>query len=407
MSTLLASAPPDLKCDSKCPQYPLVIAASSGMCLKLHIIDGRGNSGIDVPLKNLLVGEKGQDKNETFRASYGSLRIIALAALFRDDIPQYAIDNFDTLFSCFSGKDRHIVKNDADLTRVLEQSSSEHWMDDNDDIILHINCCFSSRYTFVEGEHFRKRATIAADNAKKKMKIWVEKASAVFNKLLSDSDDFVVVKKSHSKGSGGNNMDNGDNADPLEWATRLVHLMFDPNSGMLRNPNPKAKQISPKKVKKNDNLATTEDMLEVAIEGFTMASDIVAEALLRQEQLLRDFFNPKKKNPKCPSPPLSVSSISSKASIESVNVSDEEDCDLDRGVEIEFATESDKDQLTSDEWKIFFTSSNEEESEDVVILDIPCDQDVISISSEEFVQCEEDDVSMASSNDSWALLDEE
>ena len=54
----------------------------------------------------------------------------------------------------------------------------------------------------------------------------------------------------------------------------------------------------------------------------------------------------------------------------------------------------------------FFTTSNEEESEDVVILDIPCDQDVVSISSEEFVQCEHD-VSMASSNDSWALLDEE
>ena len=34
----------------------------------------------------------------------------------------------------------------------------------------------------------------------------------------------------------------------------------------------------------------------------------------------------------------------------------------------------------------FFTTSNEEESEDVVILDIPCDQDVVSISSEEFVQ---------------------
>ena len=147
-------------------------------------------------------------------------------------------------------------------------------------------------------------------------------------------------------------------------------------------------------------------MLEVAIEGFTMASDIVSEALLRQEQLLRDFFNRKENKPESPSPPLSVSSCSSKASIESINVSDEEDCDLDRGVEIEFAPENDNDQLTSDEWKIFFTTSNEEESEDVVILDIPCDQDVISISSEEFVQCE-DDVSMASSNDSWALLDEE
>jgi len=404
MSTLLASAPPNLKCDSNCPQYPLVIAASSGMCLKLHILDGRGNSGIDVPLKNLLVSKKGKDKNETFQASYASLRIIALAALFRDDIPQYAIDNFDTLFSCFSGKDRHIVKNDADLTRVLEQSSSEHWMDDNDDIILHINCCFSSNYTFVESEHFRKRATIAADNAKKKMKIWVEKASAIFHNLISDGDDFVVVNKTYSKSSRGKNVDNGDNADPLEWATRLVHLMFDPNNGMLRNP--KTKEILSKKEKKNDTLATTEDMLEVAIEGFAMASDIVSEALLRQEQLLRDFFNPKKNNSECPSPPLSVSSYSSKASIESVNVSDEDHCDLDRGVEIEFATENDNDQLTSDEWKIFFTTSNEEESEDVVVLDIPCYRDVISISSEEFVQCE-DDFSMASSNDSWALLDEE
>ena len=40
-------------------------------------------------------------------------------------------------------------------------------------------------------------------------------------------------------------------------------------------------------------------------------------------------------------------------------------------------------------------TSNEEESEDVVVLDIPCYRDVISISSEEFVQCE-DDFSMAS-----------
>ena len=200
-----------------------------------------------MPLKNLLVGEEGQDKKETFQASYTSLRIIALAALFRDDIPQYAIDNFETLFSCISGKDRHIVKNDADLTRVLEQSSSEHWMDDNDDIILHINCCFSSKYTFVEGEHFRKRATIAADNAKKKMKIWVEKASAIFHHLISDGDDFVVVGKTHSKSSGGKNVDDGDNADPLEWATRLVHLMFDPNNGMFRNP--KAKEIFPEKEK--------------------------------------------------------------------------------------------------------------------------------------------------------------
>lgn len=358
-----------------------------------------------MPLKNLLLIEEGKDKNEKFQASYASLRIIALAALFRDDIPQYAIENFDTLFSCFSGKDRHIVKDDADLTRVLEQSSSENWMDDNDDIILHINCCFSSNYTFVEGEHLRKRATIAADNAKKTMKIWIEKASALFHNLISDDDDFVVVKKAQSKSSSRKHADNGDNADPLEWATRLVHLMFDPNSGMLRNP--KTKEIVSKKEKKNDTLATTEDMLEVAIEGFTMVSDIVAEALLRQEQILRDFFNPKKNRSERPSPPLSVSSYSSKGSIESVKVSDEEDCDLDKGVEIEFAPENDTDQLTSDEWKIFFTSSNvEEESEDVVFLDIPCDQDVISISSEEFVQGEEE-VSMASSNESWALLDEE
>mmetsp|Transcript_2033 Transcript_2033/g.2387 ORF Transcript_2033/g.2387 Transcript_2033/m.2387 type:complete len:396 (+) Transcript_2033:68-1255(+) len=369
----------------------LTMAAEANMFVKLYVEDGCGK-GENIPMKDLLA------KNGT--ASYDALRRCALRALFKhEEIPEYAYETFRTCFTCStgSGKQKNFMMNSHDLTNVLEEASTIGLMNDNDNIVVDIYCTFVNTYKFHQGEILLESATAAAGNAKKAVKTWLDKATNLFERFVTD-DDFVIVRKKESK----------DNVDAVEWASRFVHFLFTERP--THSKKPRVHKKVPPKVQKESPLETAEDMLDLAIVGFTVTTHLLSEAFLRHEEAFRSFFKLRRKNMKaCQTSSHSNDSItSSKASLSNVPspVNDDENFNLDRGVEIEFDPENVNNELTDDEWKIFFTNSVKEEP---VLLDIPSEDDVISISSDEFVECEPNSSSSDddSDNDSWAMLDDE
>lgn len=298
-----------------------------------------------------------------------------------------------------------MVKNDDDLTSVLEEASADRLMDDNDNIVVDIHCTFVN--TYKGGEVFRENATAAAENARKAVKTWLDKASNLFQKFAAD-EDYVVVRKREVR----------ENVAPAEWVSRFVQFLFNEvrvppkkrSKPSARPPTVHKKTVSKPK---ESPLDTAEDILDIAVVGFTMATELLNESIMRQEEVFRGFFSKigdkRRSNARQTSLSSSISSTSSKASLPSVtspvnSPDDEMDFNLDRGVEIEFDPENENNELTEDEWKIFFTTSSSEEG-GAVLLDIPSEQDVVSISSDEFAECEQN--TSVSDDGSWAVLDDE
>lgn len=440
----------------------LEMAAKANMFIKLHVKDGC-NKGVEIPLIDLLTAtETASASDSEYKVSYSTLRRLALTALFKHEkkIPEYAQKNFQTCFTCtVTGHGNILLRNDNDLTTVLEEASTNHLMDDNDNFVLHIHCTFINTFkpfggkpTFVtkdEMNMIRESATAAADNAKKTMKTWLEKATKIFQKFVTEDDDYVVVVS--------NKKSKKNDVDPVEWASRFVEFLFTDRQRpvLVKKPKSAVKCVNKKLIvvqkqeqRKESHLDAAEQMLDAAVDGFTMATDILAEVVLRHEEVLQNFFMTRKnkkttnKDKACQTSThssLSVPSSKDSASLSSVSPistsssddeveeikeiveqEQEQDFNLDRGVEIEFDPESVNNELTEDEWKIFFTSSTEEKNEEesgAVLLDIPCAQDVVSISSDEFLmesdqslcpsQCESQNASSVSDDDSWAMLDDE
>lgn len=376
MATVMDSGVP---ADKSAPS--LALAARSDMFLKLYVNNGCDTGGIDIKLIDLLL------ERET--GYYNFLRHNALGALFKyspsGKVPQYAYKNFDTHFHCKIDAKEIRIYNDEQLIQVLEHACTENLMDDNNGVILSINCTFVNTFEFEEVKKIRASATAAADAAFKTMRSWIEKVAEALEKrkaLNKDEDEYVVVSDGKKK---------RDN--PVQWAHRFVSLLFRPEKknefeGM-----------------KNDRLDQFEEALDhfslAIVEGFARASDIVAEVIARQEDAAFQAFlhsrRVKKKSRKFQS---SVTSTTPKN--ESMV---EEDSDLDKGVEVVFDP---SDGNVSEEWKIFFNGKNSEESEEsneIIFVETPVAADVISIDSDDI---EDDSLRCGGESDeeSWTMLDD-
>jgi hypothetical protein len=382
------------------------MASKSNMCVKLYVNDGCGIDGVGIPLRDLLPANANASLQSG--ASYNSLRRFALAALFKyspsGNVPEYAFKNFDTCFSYTpAGGKEVIMTNDAQLTRALEKASVEYLMDDNDYVILDIHCKFVNTFKRDKMKNIRTNATAAADNVITTIKAWIEKAAIVFNtpqKRDKGEDDYVVV--------AGDN-EHKEKQGPAEWADRFVHFLRMPEDEYQASTN------------MHKDMAILEDtfdnfLLAVA-QGFDRASDIIVEAMARQEDLAREVFARTKPNRIESHAPITVFHRS-----ESLSSSDsEEETDVDNGVEIEFDR---SDKNTPEEWEIFFGGSSNAcsassggrsdagSASSGVVIHAPTADDVVSISSDEsddtFAECNEEHIDHDEDSDgSWAILDNE
>jgi len=233
---------------------------------------------------------------------------------------------------------------------------------------------------------------------------------------------------------------------PAEWASRFVEIMcaqdefmnyrrdvyyarkrpFKPASASHSTP------ASRPRVDKEVMLHHAEDAFDhfanLVAEGFSRASDIVVEVVSRHEEILRDFYEHKSSGVHNKfRDDISAAGSSSKASLVSSSGSECEDESVaGKGVEIVFDT---SDKSAPEEWKIFFGSGV---SDDEVLIEVPDAQDVMSFSSDDFLEdgpvptaksgpTEEDIISFSSEefeeehqegeksqdDDSWAMLDDE
>lgn len=424
------------------PVSPLAMAAKSGMVIKLQVKDG-SNTGFDVPLKNILkVSNDGILTNEV---AYEALRRLAFSALFKyapsGKVPAYAYKNFDTHFTFQNtqGEEEAIANNDKQATTILEKACAERLLDDNDDVILQVKCTFVNTYKSEEVKKIRAGATRAADHAVATMKLWITKASNLFHRLSNgdESDiamrDFVVVDDDR-KGSTSASTPPG----PARWATRFVHYL------MLIDRDLHSYNYSEKDHPSVSTVPDEDELLRQAedvyghvsdgfVEGFWRISDAFNELLSQHEDVIREIYtsaNFMGTNNKYSCSDVDDLSSSSLKSGFSSSSSSSSKASLDRS-----SVSSEDDKKETEEWKIFFGNNVGGEE---VIIDVPDVQDVMSISSDEFLEegrgvpsvsvasssIEQDVISFSSGefaeddqkeatvvddddDDSWAMLDEE
>ena len=317
-------------------------------------------------------------------------------------MPAYALKNFGTQFTCkFHGKDV-IMKNNKELSDILEAACTDSLMDDNEGIILDIHCNFFNDFMCEEVKKIRQSATDAAEHVFKTMKAWIEKTSKMLNnsKSVKNEMEFVVV------GKDGKECEQLDkDANPADWALRFVNILLMPETQ-------RGEKV--KKALRNQKVEGIFDRIEDAFDhltfalvgGFAMISDIVEETVARHENAVREFTVERIADKDLAHPPV--------LNISSRNNSIAEFADEEADTNISFNCE---DKNAPEEWKIFFESSpteqEEEEEEDAVVIDSPID-DVISLSSEDTSSATSDKGGLNGAaidddddDSSWTMLDDE
>lgn len=442
----------------------LQLAAKGGMLVKLHLSDGC-DMGLDIPVKNLL---SVNSKKETLldQARISTMRHCALNQLFKYSreryIPEYARNNFYTLFTVKEeGNNVVELSNDAELTKLLEDAATRHMMDDNDNVILHVHCQFINQYRW-EAERVRVQATAAADNVVKTLREWIVKASRfVSEQSARNTEDYVIVAGNHAKkhheARKSHENRNKSNNHPMEWASRFFQALLEPpHKDSFRKATPPrrqskrlydekdddelvaeiisssytllpttatkvAKQSPPKKIydviKEDDDLAIAiENVASTLVKGFTKTAIFVTKAIdthLQKKKSNNDLNN---------SFHLSASSISPSPSMADASItstsSSSLSCSLEIGVEESVEVICGTKTCTEDipgEWKIFLDEADDREEADesdddiAVVVDTPCTDDVISLSSDEGdFETDACAVSCSDSDDdaSWAVLDD-
>jgi hypothetical protein len=383
------------------------LEAYSNMFIKLYVDDGCGYAGVGIPLKQLL-------PNKQNGSSYDTLRYFALAALFKyegGNVPAYALKNFGTQFTCkYDGK--HVVmKNNKELSDILEAACTDSLMDDNEGIVLDIHCNFFNDFMCEEVKKIRQSATYAAENVIKTMKAWIEKTSKMLNnsKSFENEEEFVVV------GKDGKECEQVDkDANPVDWAMRFVHILLMPET---QSGQKVKKALMNQKALRNQKAEVIFDRIEDAFDhltfalvgGFAILSDIFDETVSRHEDAVREFTVERSSDKDLSHSPVSNNSISELADEEA-----EKDASFNCEEKISFNCE---DKNAPEEWKIFFESSptEDEEEEDAVFIESPTD-DVISLSSEDAsiansdkgVSLHEAEIDDDDDDDSsWTMLDDD
>ena len=328
-------------------------------------------------------------------------------------MPAYALKDFGTQFTCTYDGKQVVMKNDKELSDILEAACTDSLMDDNEGVILDIHCNFCNDFMCEEVKKIRQSATDAAENVMKTMKAWIEKSSKMLKnyKSYKNEEEFVVVGKD---GKECEQVDKEPN--PADWAMRFVHMLLMPETQSGQEV---------KKALRNQEAEVIFDRIEDAFDhltfalvgGFAILSNIFDKTVARHEDAVREFAVEQSADKDLSYyPDLNISSKSNSIA----ELADEEaqkeisfDCEEKNSFNCE-------DKNAPEEWKIFFEPSTTEEEEekgkeDAVLLESPMD-DVISLSSE--------DVSIAKSykggnlneaeiddddddDSSWTILDDD
>lgn len=410
----------------------LQIAAQSGMLFKIYL---NGSETI-VPVKNLLkINSNEEEISDT--ASYHILRHCALSTLFKfmpnQEIPDFAWSSFAThIYHLDDNKSQALISTDEELTSVLKRVCTESMMDDNDGVVLKLGCKIVHTYRCQEIQKLREVAGVAADNAFRTMKMWLQgtrnfldSKRSQFNSKMKSRDDYVMVH-------GDNDTKEEDSSHTtVHWASRFVQFLLAPET-MYTLPQdtsrcrPNCNRRPSSKIAWDGNDVFDElvqnavrTASSVILEGFARASDLVNEAIEHQTKNSR-----KKLKLDSSIHNLSrTSSLASNVSTLSCGFKGIGICEdvINQDVEIVF-DEKDKNAA---EWKIFFGEEEEKSDEDICMIGEP--DEVISIESlskesssgKDFLSIssttdnDSSSFEKVNSNDngsdsgSWAMLDEE
>jgi len=307
-------------------------------------------------------------------------------------VPEYASKNFGTSFICKCNGKRVVMRNDNELSEVLEAVCTDYLMEDNEGIVLDIYCEFVDNFMNMEVKKIRKNATAAADKVFRKMKVWIEKTSKIFDidneKTLTDAEDFVVVQNDKEC------KDADKEKTPINWALKFVHILLEDETDVTAQKAKKALRHQ-KADLIFDRVEGAFDHLTFAlVEGYSKVNDFIDEVIARHEDAAREFM---------------VRSTEKKMDIPRNNSITGSRSGEDSEKKIIFDLE---DKNAPEEWKIFFDASHEEDEEGAVIVEFPEDG-VISLSSQdsdgskssEYDCCNE--AANFDDDDSWAMLDNE
>ena len=350
------------------------------------------------------------------------------------EIPDFAWSSFAThIYYLDDNKSQALISTDEELTNVLKRVCTESMMDDNDGVVLKVGCKIVHNYRCQEIQKLREVASVAADNAFRTMKMWLQgtrnfldSKRSQFNSKMKSRDDYVMVY-------GDNDTKEEDSSNTtVHWASRFVQFLLAPetmytlpqDTSRCRHSNCNRRPSSKIAWDGNDvfdelvqNAVRTAS--SVILEGFARASDLVNEAIEHQTKNSR-----KKLKLDSSIHNLSrTSSLASNASTLSCGFKGVGICEdvINQDVEIVF-DEKDKNAA---EWKIFFGEEEEKSDEDICMIGEPDEvismeslskesssgKDFLSISST--TDNDSSSFEKVSSNDngsdsgSWAMLDEE
>lgn len=364
----------------------LQIAAESDMLIKLHL---NGSETI-VPVKNLLkINSNEEEISDT--ASLHILRHCALSTLFKfmpnQEIPDFAWSSLAAhIYYLDDHKKEVLISTDEELTTVLKTVCTESMMDDNDGVVLKVGCKIIHNYRCQEIQKLREVTSVAADNAFRTMKMWLQGTRkfldtkrSQFNGRMKSRDDYVIVH------DGDDTKEEGSNTT-VHWASRFVQFLLAPETmyslqedeSTCRHSN--RNRRPPTNISWDGNGAFDElvqsavhTASSVILEGFARASDLFNEAIEHQtknsrKKLKLDFSIHSLSRTSS----LACNGISLSSGFKDVKCC-EDDMIISQDVEIVF-DEKDKNAA---EWKIFFGEENK--NEDIFLIDEP--DEVISIES--------------------------
>lgn len=361
---------------------------------------------VDVPVKNLLTVNS---SNETLsgKATYANLRHCALSELFkyapkRNNIPAYAWKNFGTHFTYCDIQDsqlisHHVIRSDEELTIALTNAATKNLMDDNDGIILHIQCKFINQFHYKEKEteKIRKQATAAAEQVFNTLKEWVKKASQFVKDQTSknESEDYVVLPK-ETKGSNYGQ----EHLRPIEWTTRFIHALMVPDvDATWTHVSSEEQQMQKEKKNGNNHVDQYEEIADSLLQGIDTVSSFVWKLFNNNEQFWRkiESKNELSITPSKADENISLSSFPSTStdSLAVIDKVEDNDKSFEQGVEIVF--DCNGEYTNEEEWKVFFDPN------EAIMIDSPWDAEVISISSSSSSSSGSEDES------SWAIFSDE
>lgn len=349
------------------------------------------------------------------------------------------------------------IVNDLELVRALEVAASNLAMDEmynnnhnhNHDVVLDIQCQFINQFHCAQADKIRKEATAAADhvvNILKILKEWIQKGTKFIKDQSSKvgTEDYVVVvvPDTHHRRADNQQLDEvEEKLLPMEWTSRSIQalsLLLPEQTSNSNSNNPSETWTAihnhngdTEKQVKNANPVVHFNEYEEAI-------DTIADSMIRGLDALSKFIhlavdehleNQSRKmkghdDDDDDDELLSLSStpsLAESASLSSNANSEEEEKEQlsvlsQEGVEVIIDSSQSNSKITTtttntntntntcdDEWRSFFGEPMKEANDDeAIIVNNPCDADVISLSSSEN---KNDDVS--SLDGSFAYVDDD